>query len=162
MISAKETILNMMRELGAQSAKELQKIASDLSGTELYEREDSIPDFKEAIKVENMLNRPAGFVCRSSAGRIVYLIQPYDSVTYDSEPENLPAQWGFKWSTNPKKALPFVASATSPYNTGECCTYEGYVWKSGMDSNTHPPGSVGAEWEKLGTIEEIIGTNSAA
>ena len=66
-------------------------------------------------------------------------------------------QWRFVWSTDPQKALPFIEMATSPYNTGECCTYEGHVWRSGQDTNTWAPGTVGVQWEDLGTIEEVQG-----
>ena len=44
-----------------------------------------------------MLERKAGFVCRSTAGRVVRLLQPYDSTIYNTqEPEELEAQWGFE------------------------------------------------------------------
>ena len=72
------------------------------------------------------------------------------------EPEELTAQWRFKWSTDPKKALPFVSIATSPYATGDCCTYEGHVWRSGQDNNTWAPGTVNIDWEDLGTVEEVM------
>ena len=100
----------------------------------------------------NMLERKAGFVCRSTAGRVVRLLQPYDSTIYTDEPEELPAQWGFAWSTDPAKALPFIAVSTSPYMTGDCCTYDGHVWRSGQDNNVWEPGSVGVKWEDLGEV----------
>ena len=128
---------------------------------ELYAAEGSIPDFQAAKAAKNMLQRKAGekdgFVCRSSAGRVVRLIQVYDSDTYPEEPENLPAQWRFVWSTDPKKALPFIELTTSPYATGDCCTYDGHVWRSGQDTHTWAPGSVGVKWDDLGTIEEVMG-----
>lgn len=96
-------------------------------------------------------------VRRSSSGRVVRLIQTCDSDTYPAEPEELPAQWQFVWSTDPKKALPFISLATSPYATGDCCTYEEHVWRSGQDTNTWAPGTVGVQWEDLGTIEEVQG-----
>ena len=65
-------------------------------------------------------------------------------------PEELPAQWGFCWSTDPSKALPFISLSTSPYNTGDCCTQVGHVWRSGMDGNVWAPGTTGAKWEDLG------------
>lgn len=101
-----------------------------------------------------MLERKAGqtdgFVCRSTAGRVVRLIQTYDSETFPQEPEELPAQWGFAWSTDPAKALPFVALSTSPYNTGDCCTEGGHVWRSKIDTNTWAPSEYPDGWEDLG------------
>jgi hypothetical protein len=94
----------------------------------------------------NMLNRPVGFVCRSSAGRVVKLLQPYDSSIYPQEPEELPAQFGFVWSQDPAKARPFVALSTSPYNTGDCCSEEGQVFRSAMDGNVWAPSAYPAGW----------------
>ena len=99
-----------------------------------------------------MLEREAGFVCRSTAGRVVRLLQPYDRTIYTQEPEELPAQWRFVWSTAPAKALPYIELATSPYNTGECCTYEGHVWRSGQDGNVWAPGTANVKWEDLGEV----------
>lgn len=81
-----------------------------MTGTEMYAEEEKIPDFQAAKELKNMLERKAGqndgFVCRSTAGRVVRLIQTYDSDIYTQEPEDLPAQWRFVWSTDPAKALP--------------------------------------------------------
>ncbi|MBQ8647288.1 MAG: hypothetical protein IJ484_04005 [Oscillospiraceae bacterium] len=138
-----------------------------MTGTELYEVDDRIPRFAAACAKMNMLGRKAGqtdgFVCKSTAGRVVRLIQNYDSTVYlhddgtPWEPEELPAQWRFVWSTDPAKALPFVELATSPYMTGDCCTRDGHVWRSGQDTNTWAPGTTGVKWEDLGTVEEVMG-----
>jgi hypothetical protein len=156
-MTAKDRVLERERQRGYEAAKAVQAKADDMSGTELYAVDDRIPAFLAAREKVNMLKRDIGFVCKSSAGRVVRLIQPYDSEIYTDEPETLPAQWAFKWSTDPKKALPFVAISTSPFNTGDCCTYEDRVWRSGQDANTWEPGTANVKWEDLGTIEEVIG-----
>ena len=74
----------------------------------------------------------------------------------------MPPRWGFAWSTDPDKALPFVALATSPYNTGDCCTYPAedetlHVYRSGQDGNVWPPRTVNIKWDDLGTVEEVMG-----
>lgn len=148
----KEFVLEAMQAQGLAQAKTLQAEAPELTDTELYAREGYIPDFAAACARKNMLERTAGFVCRSAAGRVVRLLQPYDSTIYTQEPEELPAQWGFAWSTDPAKALPFISLATSPYNTGDCCIHEGHVWRSGQDGNVWAPGSVGVSWEDLGEV----------
>ena len=154
-------MLDTLRRAGLAVAQSVQEQAADMTGTALNAQEDYIPDFQAAKAKANMLTRKAGqtdgFVCRSTAGRVVRLIQTYDSDTYPQEPEELPAQWRFVWSTDPKKALPFISLATSPYATGDCCTYDGHVWRSGQDTNTWAPGTVGVQWEDLGTIEEVQG-----
>lgn len=96
-----------------------------------------------------MLERKAGFVCQSSAGRVVRLVQPYDSTIYTKEPEELPAQWGFAWSTDPAKALPFVAMSTSPYNKGDCCTEGSNVYRSTLDNNVWSPSAYPQGWKEV-------------
>lgn len=142
-------ILEKMRAQGKIDAIALQAISGEMTGTELNAQTDVIPAFSKAVKVKNMLDRPTGFVCKSSAGRVVALLQPYDSSVYTQEPEELPAQWRFKWSTDPAKALPFVKMATSPYNTGDCCTWEGVVKRSTIDNNVFSPSEYPQGWEDV-------------
>lgn len=146
----------IMYQEGRRQALDLQERSENMSGTELYAEDGSIPLFTEAVKVMNMLERPVGFVCKSSAGRVVRLIQNYDSSVYTQEPEELPAQWGFKWSTDPKKALPFVAISTSPYMTGDCCTENDVAFRSTIDNNVWSPDSNPEFWEDAtGEVSEV-------
>lgn len=139
----------IMYDQGRANALTLQSKAADMTGTELYARDGDIPTFAAAVKNSNMLDRSAGFVCRSSAGRVVRLVQPYDSTIYTQEPEDLPAQWGFAWSTDPAKALPFIALATSPYSKGDCCTEGGKTWRSTIDNNVWSPAAYPQGWEEV-------------
>ena len=76
------------------------------------------------------------------------LLQLYDSTIFTQEPEELPAQWGFIWSTDPAKALPFIALSTSPYNMGDCCLNSaGEVKRSTMDNNVWSPDTNPEFWE---------------
>ena len=152
----RELVLDTMRRSGKLIAQDLQNRAADMTGTEIIAEEDYLPSFDAAVEKKNMLERKAGFVCRSAAGRAVKLLQPYDSTIYTQQPEELSAQWGFYWSTDPKKALPFIALSTSPFNTGDCCTHVGRVWRSGQDANVWAPGTPGVKWEDLGTVEEVM------
>ena len=140
-----------MRKSGKAVAESLQTDAANMTGTELYAAEDYIPDFAAAVAKKNMLERKAGmtdgFVCRSSAGRVVRLIQNYDSSIYTQEPEDLPAQWGFMWSMDPEKALPFIAISTSPYMTADCCTENDTVYRSTIDNNVWAPSAYPQGWE---------------
>lgn len=140
----KELILDAMRRIGKTIAEELQARSVEMDGTAINSEADYIPQFKAVAARENMLNRKAGqtdgFVCRSTAGRVVRLIQNYDSEIYTQEPEELPAQWRFVWSQNPAHALPFVALSTSPYMIGDCCLNEaGKPKRSNMDNNVWSP-----------------------
>ena len=140
---------SIMYAQGRANALALQEKAPGMTGTELNATDSDIPSFKDAVANKNMLERKSGFVCRSSAGRVVRLVQPYDSTIYTQEPEELPAQWGFAWSTDPAKALPFVAMATSPYNKGDCCTEGGVIYRSTIANNVWSPSAYPAGWEAV-------------
>lgn len=141
-----EYVLDALKSLGTQRAQELQEQAKDMTGTELYEAEEYIPDFDPE---RQYLNFKAGYICRSGAGRLVKLLQPYDSTIYTEQPESLPDQWGFYWSQDPAKALPFIELATSPYNTGDCCTDDGRTWRSRIETNTWRPSMLPNYWEEV-------------
>lgn len=147
-MTSKERVLKREYDRGRVAAMEVQERSPNMTGTELYAVDDRIPQFKKAVEKMNMLYRPAGFVCKSSAGRVVKLLQPYDSSIYTQEPEELPAQWGFKWSTDPAKALPFVAISTSPYMTGDCCTENDVIYRSLIDNNVWSPANYPTGWEE--------------
>lgn len=142
-----------MYEKGRRQALEVQAQSPDMTGTELNAVDDRIPQFKAAVEILNMMERKAGktdgFVCKSTAGRVVRLIQNYDSDIFTAEPEELPAQWAFVWSQDPAKALPFVAISTSPYMTGDCCTENGIAYRSTMDNNVSAPSGYPQGWKSV-------------
>lgn len=149
----REIVLETLKRSGRLVAESVQARSGEMTGTELNVESNYIPDFAAACKKTNMLNRKAGktdgFVCKSSAGRVVRLIQNYDSAIYTQEPEELPAQWGFVWSSAPEHALPFVAISTSPYMTGNCCTENGKVYRSKIDNNVNAPSAYPRGWEAV-------------
>lgn len=147
----KEYTLETMRNYGKARAETVQGEAADMTGTTLNEQDGYIPDFDSAKTSMNMLKRKIGFVCKTSAGRIVRLLQNYDSDVFTAQPEELTAQWGFAWSTNPAKAKPFIAISTSPYMTGDCCTFEGKTYRSKIDNNVHSPEEYAEGWEEVTT-----------
>lgn len=152
MTTSKDRVLEREYQRGYEAAQIVQSTAEGMTGTELNAVDDKIPRFTEACKKQNMLGRKAGqtdgFVCKSSAGRVVRLIQNYDSNIYTTEPEELPAQWRFVWSTDPAKALPFIALSTSPYAKGDCCLNEaGEARRSTIDNNVWSPDTNPELWE---------------
>lgn len=153
-----EYVLETMRRFGTVAAQNLQDRSSEMDGTQLYAEEDYIPSFVAAVAKQNMLTRKAGmtdgFICKSSAGRVVRLIQNYDSTIYTQEPEELPAQWGFVWSNDPAKARPFIAISTSPYNTGNCCTEDGKTYRSTIDNNVWAPSAYQDGWTDITPVPE--------
>lgn len=151
-MTSKERVLQRERDRGRMAAQAVQEAALTMTGTELNAVDDRIPRFTEAVKHTNMLDRKAGqedgFVCRSSAGRVVRLIQNYNSDVFTGEPEELPAQFRCVWSHDPTKAQPFIASSTSYYNTGDCCLNRaGQPVRSKIDVNTFDPDVSPEFWE---------------
>ena len=151
---SKEMVLASIRAQGKADATNLQARAAKLTGTQLYAENDKIPSFVEARTKKNMSERTAGqengFVCKSSAGRVVRLIQSYNSDTYPQEPEELPAQWRFVWSQDPEKALPFISLSTSPYAKGDCClNAAGEVRRSTINNNVWSPDTNPEFWEEV-------------
>lgn len=153
-MTSKEFVLETLKRSGKIAAQSLQDRAKDMNGTELYAEDSYIPEFSVAVKKMNMLERPIGFVCKSSSGRVVRLIQNYDSNIFTEEPEKLPAQFGFVWSKDPAKALPFIALSTSPYMIDECCSENDIVYKSTVDNNVYSPKEYPSGWEKYKGGEE--------
>ena len=147
MSKSKDFVLETLKRSGKLAAQSVQDKAAEMSGTELNAEDMYIPDFKAACAKMNMLERKIGFVCKSSAGRVVRLLQLYDSSVFTQEPEELVAQWGFVWSKDPAKAKPFVAMATSPYEKGDCCTENDIVYRSLLDNNVHAPSAYPQGWE---------------
>lgn len=140
-------MIETIKHMAKLAAQAVQANAENMTGTELNAEDKYIPEFKMVVAKMNMLERPIGFVCKSSAGRVVKLLQVYDSDIYTSEPEDLPAQWGFVWSDDPAKAKPFIALSTSPYMKGNCCTENGNTYRSKNDNNVHSPSAYSAGWE---------------
>lgn len=145
----KELVLETMRKAGRLLAQKVQEGASAMTGTELNAEANYIPDFKAACEKMNMLHRPVGFICKSSAGRVVRLLQNYDSTIFTAEPEELPAQWGFVWSDDQAHALPFIALSTSPYMKGNVCSENDVVYRSKLDNNVWAPSAYPEGWEAV-------------
>lgn len=150
-MTSKERVLQRERDRGRLAAAEVQSKSPQMAGTELNAADDRIPQFKEAVKRMNMLDRRAGmtdgFVCKSSAGRVVRLIQNYDSTIFTGEPEELPAQYGFVWSNDPAHARPFIALSISPYRVGNVCSEGGTIYRSKIDNNVNAPSAYPAGWD---------------
>lgn len=140
-------MMETIKHMAKLAAHAVQDKSSEMTGTELNAEEKFIPDFQTAKARMNMLERPVGFVCKSSAGRVVKLLQVYDSDIYPAEPEELPAQWGFVWSDDPAHAKEFIALSTSPYMKGNCCLWEGVAYRSTIDNNVWSPADYPSGWE---------------
>lgn len=145
----KQLVTETLKRYGKLVAQTVQENAETLTGTELNAEDMFIPDFKTVVAKGNLLNKKVGLVCKTSAGRVVRLLQRYDSDVYKEEPEAYPALWGFVWSTDPAKAKPFIVISTAPYGVGECCTENGKIYKSKIEMNVFAPSVRPDDWEEV-------------
>lgn len=135
-------------------ALDMQEKAPEMTTEEIYENDNFFPMWNPEL--HNYLEKKVGYVCKTPRGNLVRLVQPYDSTIYKEEPEELPAQWGFYWSKDPKKAKEFVKSSTSPYNIGDCCKENGETYRSLMDNNTYAPSEYDRGWELVPEEELFV------
>lgn len=146
----KSEVLALAKRVGAEDSADLQARASTMDGTALIAEEAKIISFEAAKRNANMLTRERGFVCVYD-GQVYQLDQPYDSDTYPGTPDTLPAQWSLKHTKEPERAKPFVDYNTSRsmYMTGDCCVYNGHVWRSTIDNNVWTPTAYPQGWASV-------------
>lgn len=145
---SKEKLLEIVRAAGLSAATDLSLKAATLDGTALIEREMDAPDFTEAVKKKNMLQRSVGFVCCYD-GQVWKLLQVYDSDTYTDTPDRMRTQWALCHTKDPAKAKPFVPSqgTSGMYMKDECCKVDTTVYRSKVDDNVWEPTNYPAGWE---------------
>ena len=141
----------IMYEEGRRNAEALRTEAASLTGTEIIARETDIPDFDPA---KDYTSWPRGSAV-GDEGQVWLLEIPHNAAHYPGlRPAGNRACWGLAHTTDPQMAKPWVApSGTSGlYMAGECCTYDGHVWRNLYDRNEFPPMTLNVEnrWEDLG------------
>ena len=81
-------MMETIKHMAKLAAQAVQEKADTMTGTELNAEDRFIPDFQTAKEKEKMLNRPVGFVCKSTAERVVKLLQKYDRPFTPPNPRN--------------------------------------------------------------------------
>jgi hypothetical protein len=140
-------LVEMFRELGRYNALKLRAEAKDLTGTEIIDRENSVPMFNaEKDYSEWPLNAPV-----SDNGQVWLLLQQHNAANYPTlRPETNRACWGLAHTKNPEKAKAWVdAYGTSGmYMTGECYMDEdGVVYRALQDNLVHNAAALPSAWE---------------
>jgi hypothetical protein len=82
----KDFVVNTLKQIGFKVAQELQSNIPDMEATDIIEQEEYLPRFDNT---KQYLNFNVGYTCFSAKGNAVRLLQPYDSLTYPQEPEEL-------------------------------------------------------------------------
>lgn len=145
----RQFVLEIFKSFGKEIATKYEEQATDMTPNEIHKSSMFFPDFNPE---KQYLNYKPGFVCKSPLGNLVKLVQPYDSTIYTNSPEELSAQWGFYWSTDPKYAKPFIALATSPYSKDDCCIFKDNIYRSLKDNNVFEPESIEGYWEIIAPV----------
>lgn len=133
--------------LGRANATELREQARELTGTQIIDREYSVPVFEPD---KDYSGWPVGAPVTDD-GQVWLLLQPHDAAQYEGRPGTLRALWGLAHTKNPAKAKAWVdANGTSGmYMAGECYRDgEGQVWRATEDNLVYDAEARADAWER--------------
>ena len=137
---------------GRADALDLAARAPEMDGTAIIAEEKKIPAWSAAADYSGLR---AGIPVQDE-GQVWTLIQPHNAAHYSGRPSALRSLWGLAHTKDPAKAKPWVApyGTSGLYMVGECCTYNGHIWRNLWDNNEYPPETLNVEdrWEDLGEI----------
>lgn len=145
-------MINLMaevfRRMGREDALALRVQAASLTGTEIIEREHSIPDFDPR---KDYSDCPHGTPVQDG-GQVWLLLQPHNAAHYAGCPAELRALWGLAHTTDPHRAKPWVApyGTSGMYMQGECYAAEdGVVYCAKRDNLVHDAAALPEAWEAV-------------
>lgn len=134
--------------LGRSDATELRGKAHEMTGTQIIDREYSVPRFDADRDYSGW---PVGAPV-TDEGQVWLLIQPHDAAQYEGRPGTLRALWGLAHTKNPARAKAWVdAYGTSGmYMTDECYRDgEGQVWRAKEDNLIYDAAALPDSWEAV-------------
>lgn len=142
-----------LKERGRADAAALaaRAVSGEADGTELIAGEGSIPTWRQ----RDFSAVPVGTPYKWQ-GQVYKLWQQHDaSQQPDWTPDQAVSLWDICHTTDPEKAKDYQAPQGSRglYQTGECCRYNGQVWRSAIDDNAWAPDAYPQGWESLGEAE---------
>lgn len=142
------SMTDVFRSLGRADAKNLRDEAASLTGTQIIDREISIPMWRAD---GDYTSWPVGAPVQDM-GQVWILLQPHNAAHYAQRPSELRALWGLAHTTNPKRAKTWVAplGTSGMYMAGECYKDdEGTVWRCLADGTVHSAVTYPAVWEAV-------------
>lgn len=141
-------MIDVFRNIGRADAKSLRNEAAGLTGTQIIDREVSVPMWRAD---GDYTGWPAGAPVQDM-GQVWILLQPHNAANYAQRPAELRALWGLAHTTNPNRAKHWVApfGASGMYMTGECyLDDEGTVWRCLAGNTVHSAAAYPAAWEAV-------------
>ena len=145
----KEIVLNAMCAAGAADATALaaQSVAGELDGTALIAAEMQIPTWRQRDYIAVPIGTPYRY-----GDQVYKLWQQHDATAQpDWTPDKAVSLWDICHTTDPAAAKDFVmpAGTRGMYQVGDCCRYNGEVWRCVMANTVHNPDELPAAWEKI-------------
>ena len=143
------SMIDVFRSLGRADALKLREEAHSLSGTQIIDREFSIPAFDGK---KDYTDFPVGAPV-TDEGQVWTLIQPYNAAHYEGRPSTLRALWGLCHTKNSAKAKAWVDpyGTSGMYMTGECYKdADGNVWQAKQDNLVHDAATWPDGWALVG------------
>ena len=143
------SMADIFRSLGRSDALKLREEAHSLSGTQIIDREHSIPAFDGK---KDYSEYPVGAPV-TDEGQVWMLIQPHNAGNYAGRPSTLRALWGLCHTKNPAKAKAWVDpyGTSGMYMTGECYKdADGNVWQAKQDNLVHDAAAYPDGWTLVG------------
>lgn len=142
------SMTEVFRSLGRSDALRLRGEAKAMSGTQIIDREHSIPAFDPR---KDYSAWPSGSPV-ADEGQVWQLIQPYNAGNHAGRPSTLRALWSLCHTKNPAKAKAW----SDPYGTsgmymkGECYKdADGKVWKAREDNLVYDAKTWPTGWEEM-------------
>lgn len=145
-MESRAIVLSVFRANGRADALDLRGRAADMDGTAIIAEETKIPAWDGSRDYSLW---PVGAPVMYN-GNVFGLLQPHNAAYYpDANPENTSALWGVKHTKDPAKAKPWLAplGTSGMYMAGECCVYDGTVYRSTADNNPYSPADYAEWWE---------------
>lgn len=145
---SKDEVLAYARQKGRADALDLRTRAAGMDGTAIIAEEGKAPAWSAD---RDYTGWPVGGPVAYN-GQVYKLLQPHNAVHYpDSTPANTPALWSITHTTDPVRAKPWAApnGTSGLYMTGECCAWEGGVYRCLQDDTVHDPGALPEAWKAV-------------
>lgn len=142
------SLTEIFRSLGRSDALALRKEAASLTGTQIIDREVSIPPFDPT---KDYSGWDAGAPV-TDEGQVWALLQPYNAAWYPGGPSQNRALWSLLHTTNPARAKPWVdpLGTSGVYLKDECYRDEnGTVWRCLEAQTAYPASAVPWYWEEV-------------
>lgn len=141
-------MIDVFRSLGRADALKLRDEANTLTGTQIIEREVSVPMFDPERDYSSW---PVGSPVQDME-QVWILIQPHNAAHYEGRPDTLRSLWGLAHTTDPSRAKAWVdpLGTSGMYMKGECYRdMAGVVWRAKRDNTVFDALAYPDGWEAV-------------